>query len=209
MNINNHSLGDIFRYVLGRFLHTEWHKLHYLAKKLDEDFVNSKMKGFDLDVKELQYSDFLKGDPNVFKGDKMELYKERCQDPNYKAYGIFENDKLIYSAWISLKKFGLAIESKPILLAKDEGYLEDAHCDPLARGRGFHSKMNNYRIQQLFKLGKKVAVVTVREGNIPALKVQAKSGMVDLGYFYIGRILGVNFCTLNKEKFDKIIQEKL
>ena len=132
----------------------------------------------------------------------LELYKQRCQDPTYKAYGIIENDRLIYSTWVSLHRMGMSIETKPVYLASNEGYLEDSYCDPMARGRGLHSKMNNYRIKKIFEAGKDRVIAIVQEGNAPAFKVQFKSGFEEIGTFYHGYILGIKFNTLKKEKFD-------
>lgn len=208
MRIKEYTISEIFQYILSKFFKTDWTKIHYLAMRINVEDIKEKLSEFKHDVKELHYDDFLKGDPHVFHGEKMELYKKRCKDPNYIAYGIFEDNKLLYSTWISLKKLGLPIEPKPVYLLENEGYLEDSYCDPIARGRGFHSSMNNYRIMKLFELGKDVVVVTVKDGNAPALKAQAKSGMVDLGSFYIGHLGGVKFSTLNKQKFDKKIYGK-
>ena len=155
-----------------------------------------------MDVKELKYEDFLRGDPKVFKGKKMELYKQRCQDPTYKAYGIIENGCLIYSTWISLRRMGMSVERKPVYLASNEGYLEDSYCALTARGRGLHSKMNNYRIMKIYEAGKNRVIAIVQEGNTPAFKVQFKSGFEELGTFRHGFIFGIKYNTLKKEKFD-------
>lgn len=177
-------------------------KAHYLRLNIDIDKTNKLLEGFDLDVKELNYEDFLKGDPCVFKGAKMDLYKTRCADPTYKAYGIIENNRLIYSTWVSLHKMGMVVERKQEYLAPNEGYLEDSYCDPIARGRGLHSRMNNYRIKKIFEEGKNRVIAIVQDGNIPAMKVQLKSGFEEIGYFYHGHILGIKVNTLKKERFD-------
>lgn len=204
MEINNNrlSIKRIWGFFQHRILHTSWHKAHYLRLNIDIDKTNELLKDFDLDVKELVYEDFLKGDPNVFKGKKMELYKQRCQDPTYKAYGIVEDNHLVYSTWVSLHRLGMSVETKPVYLAPNEGYLEDSYCDPIARGRGLHSKMNNYRIKKIFEAGKDRVIAIVQEGNTPAFKVQFKSGFEEIGTFYHGYILGIKFNTLKKEKFD-------
>ena len=41
-------------------------------------------------------------------------------------------------------------------------------------------------------------------GNVPAMKVQMKSGFKEIGVFYVGRILGMKFCTLKKQKMEQI-----
>lgn len=132
----------------------------------------------------------------------MELYNNRCADPTYKAYGIIENDRLIYSTWVSLHKMGMVVERKQEYLAPNEGYLEDSYCDPVARGRGLHSRMNNYRIKKIYEAGKNRVIAIVQDGNIPAMKVQLKSGFEEIGYFYHGHIFGIKVNTLKKERFD-------
>jgi hypothetical protein len=172
-------------------------RLNINPAKLEEE-----MGGFDIDVKELTYEDFLLGDPNVFKGAKMELYKQRFQDPTYKAYGIIENGRLVYSTWISYHHMGMSIETKPVYLAPNEGYLEDSYCDPIARGRGLHGRMNNFRIQKILESGRNRVIAIVQHGNTPAFKVQFKSGLEEIGTFYYGHIFGIKVNTLKKEKFD-------
>ena len=196
------GLGGIVKYITRYILHTYSNKAHYLRLNIDINRTNDLLKDFDLNVKELVYEDFLHGDPKVFKGKKLELYQHRCQDSTYKAYGIIENGRLVYSAWISLHRVGMSVETKPVFLAPNEGYLEDAYCDPLARGRGLHSKMNNYRIKKIYEAGKSRAIAIVQDGNIPALKVQFKSGFEDIGTFRHGYFLGIKYNTLKKERFD-------
>lgn len=185
-----------------RILHISWHKEHYLRLNINIEKTNELLKGFDLNVKELEYEDFLLGDSSVFQGKKMELYKKRFQDQTYKAYGIIENSRLIYSTWISYYHLGMSVETKPVYLMPNEGYLEDSYCDPSARGRGLHGKMNNYRIKKIFEAGKNRIIAIVQDGNVPAFKVQFKSGFEEIGTFYNGYILGIKFNTLNKKKFD-------
>jgi len=197
------------RYLLNGFLRrvlkTQIGKIHYLRLDIDILKVNKALEDFNLPVKGLVYEDFLIGDKAVFSGKKLDLIKARIEDPYYKAYGIIENGRLIYSTWISLKQLGLPINlKKPILMAEDEGLLEDSYCDPIARGRGLHGKMNNYRIKKLYELGKRQVIALVLDGNTPALKVQSKCGFKELGIFYCGYLLGRSYSTLKKSKFDNI-----
>lgn len=183
-------------------LHTEIIKAHYMRMDIAIDEIDAKLVGFCLPVKELVYDDFFKGDKNFFKGSKLELYKQRCLDPTYKAYGIIENDRLVYSTWISFFRMGMAIETKPFYLNDDEGYLEDSYCDPIARGRGLHGKMNDFRIKKIYENGKKKVVAIVQENNMPAFKVQFRSGLEEIGTFRYGIIFGIKFNTYYKGKFD-------
>lgn len=200
--IRKYGISHGLRYVGRVFFHTSIIKAHYLRLNINTEEINKKLSSFDLDVKKLQIEDFYHGDPHIFNENKLELYKKRFMEGSYQAYGIIENERLIYSTWISLKRMGMSIEKKPIYLNDNEGYLEDSYCDPIARGRGIHGKMNYYRIKKLHEAGKNRVIAIVLHGNTPAFKVQFKSGFEELGTFYQGMILGIKFNTLNKKKYD-------
>ena len=199
---SKNSFKNAWGFFLHRILHISIGKEHYLRLNIDIEKLNTELEGFNLPVKELVYEDFLKGDKTVFHGKKLEIVRERLNDPSYKCYGILEEGKLVYSTWISLERLGLSVNTKPIYLLPNEGLLEDSYCAPAARGRGLHSKMNFYRIKKLYELGRNRVLVMVLEGNTPAFKVQFKSGMEDLGTFYNGYLFGFKINTLKKEKFD-------
>lgn len=203
MNIlKRHTLGEAIKYFLSRYCATEWSKMHYLRLNSDIAVINEKLQGFDLDVLPLSLEMVLKGDSTVFRGAKLERYKKRLQDPVYHGYGIMEDDKLIYSTWFSTDNLGLPIITKRIPLLPNEGLLEDSYCAPSARGRGLHGKMNFFRLKKLYELGKDRVLAIVLDGNVPAMKVQLKSGFEELGVFYLGKIFGIKFCTLKKSKYD-------
>lgn len=200
--LKGHTLGEAIKYFLSCYCATEWHKMHYLRLNTDINVINERLKGFNLDVLPLTLDMVLKGDNTVFKGAKLDLYKKRIQDPAYHGYGIMEDDKLVYSTWFSTDNLGLPIITKRIPLLPNEGLLEDSYCAPSARGRGLHGNMNFFRIKKLHELGKDRVLAIVLDGNVPAMKVQMRSGFEELGVFYLGKILGIKFCTLNKAKFD-------
>lgn len=197
-------VAKVWHAFVRRILHISLGKMHYLRLTIDIAKVKKQLENFNLPVKELTYEDFLKGNKDVFQGAKLELIEERLKDPSYKAYGIIEDDYLIYSTWISLKKLGLSVETKEILLAEDEGLLEDSFCDYKARGRGIHGMMNWWRIHKLYELGKRKVIAIVLEGNTPAFNVQFKCGFREYGTFYNGYVFGCKVNTLNKEKFDAV-----
>ena len=197
-----YGIRGTWNFFLHRIIKTYLVKAHYLRLNIDPDALDTMMIDFDLNPKELTYEDFLLGDQTVFKGKKLELYKRRFQDPTYKAYGIIENGNLVYSTWISYHRVGMSIETNPIYLAPNEGYLEDSYCAPIARGRGLHSKMNCFRIRKIWESGRNRVIAIVQDGNIPALKVQSKCGLEEIGTFHHGYILGIKVNTLKKEKFD-------
>ena len=186
----------IIRGVLRRYFGTQIIKVHFLGQN-----ITPQKTDVDELVKQLEFDDFLIGDKEEFTSEKLDVIKRRLNDNTYKAYGIVENGKLVYSCWISLEKLGLPVVLKDqILLEETQGYLEDAYCSVQARGRGYHTKMITYRLSRLHDYGKQKGVITVIDGNIPALKANVKSGMKDVGVFYCGKLLGKSFCTLTKEK---------
>lgn len=199
--IKKYGLRGVSWILLKKLFTIEIMKIHYFKIKLNHDLLKMQLKDFDLVVKELTYDDFLLGDKSVFQGKKLEVIKKRFDDPTYKSYGIVENGVLIYSAWISLEKFGLPVKSN-IKLKPTEGYLEDDFCHPAFRGQGIHSKMNIYRKVKLCEFGKEDCLITILDGNLPAINTQIKSGANDLGCFYAGNIFGIPFVTLNKIKYD-------
>lgn len=200
--MKKYGIRGAWSFFCHRVIKTYLIKAHYLRLNINPQKLEELMKDFDLDVKELTYDDFIRGDQNVFKGKKLELYKQRCADPTYKAYGIIEKGKLVYSTWISYHRMGMSIERKPQYLASNEGYLEDSYCDPVARGRGLHGKMNNYRIQKIMEAGKERVIAIVQDGNVPAFKVQFRSGLEEIGTFYHGLIFGFKVNTYKKEEFE-------
>jgi len=199
--LKKHGIKGAFNSIMQRIFQTQIMKFHYLKNTIDYEFIRQKLEDFDLNVKELTYSDFLLGDKNVFYGKKMEVLKGRFDDPTYKGYGIVENDMLIYSAWISLEKLGLPVKSN-YKLNPTEGYLEDDYCHPSYRGQGIHGKMTLYRIAKLYEFGKTEYIIVVLDGNSPAINTQKKLNARDLCCFYAGRIFGIPFVELNKKKYD-------
>ena len=200
--IRKYGISQALRYAGRVLFHTSVIKAHYLRLNINIEEINKKLSSFDLDVKKLQIEDFYHGDPHIFNEKKLELYKKRFIEGSYQAYGIIENGRLIYSTWISLKQMGISVGKKPLYLNDNEGYLEDSYCDPIARGRGIHGKMNYFRIKKLYEAGKNRVIVIVLHGNTPAFKVQFKSGFEEIGTFHQGMILGIKFNTLNKKKYD-------
>ena len=149
------------------------------------------------------YEDFLKADKAILTRAKLQSVEKRLNDGNHIAYGIFENSKLVYSTWIAFNEMSLPI-SKSYPLKEYQGYLEDSYCSIEARGKGYHSIMNMFRIKEIFSRNKTEIIVIVLDGNVPAMKTQLKSGFKNLGYFYCGKVLGFEVSTLKKEQYDCI-----
>lgn len=186
------SASYIIKAFLSKYLGTRILKFHYLT--LDIADVKVPKDLMLPEIKELEYNDFKKGDASVFKNEKLNLINNRLQNPHYTAYGILENDRLLYSTWISDGVLTMPNgQQYPII--DDEGILEDSYCSPMARGRGFHSKMNFFRISKFKDLRKSRIIAIVLDGNTPAMKVQTKSGFKEKFCFYSGNILGIPFTT--------------
>ena len=199
--IKKHGLVKSSIFVLSKLFKIGIMKFHYLKIDINYSEVLKHIENIDPVIKELTYADFLLGDETVFCGEKLEVIQKRCDDISYKAYGIIEDNRLIYSTWISLEKLGLPIKSN-YTLRKDEGLLEDSYCHPSKRGKGLHGSMNFFRLAKLYELGKTKCIAIVLDGNTPAYKVQMKSGFINLGYFYAGILFGIPICTLRKNKYD-------
>lgn len=186
----------IFVSLMRRAFGFQLYKVHYLGRN-----IVPTATPIDNRVRQLKYDDFLLGEKEVFNDEKLSLIANRLQSNTYKAYGIIENNRLVYSCWISLENLGLPVVLKhPIQVGKQQGYLEDAYCSVIARGQGLHTAMIPYRLSRLAEYGKNVGIITVLDGNIPALKANLKSGMIDLGTFYCGKVFWKPFCTLTKQK---------
>lgn len=137
-----------------------------VSQKLDDHFL----------VKELFLEDFTKNQSS-YTDSKLEKIRSRFNDNGYKAYGVFEGNRLIYYCWISLNDIVLPKRSKTEKLKSNEGFLFDAFCDPDYRGFGIHTYMNYHRLTQLKKLNMEKGLVLVLSENIPARKSQASVGM--------------------------------
>lgn len=157
-------------------------------------------------VKELTYDDFLKGDKSVFNEKKLAIIQQWLSEGTYKAYGIIENDSLIYSCWISLKKLESSNACVEGLLDENEGLLVAAYCSPIARGRGLHGAMNAYRLWKISQNGKNRAVAIVLKENKPAYKSQLKVGFEVVFTYYVVTVLGKTFTNYFKRK--KAFREK-
>ena len=193
------TLRGLFLGVLRKCFNTTIYRIHFLTKEINEEELSVKMKGLKIPAKELEYNDFQKGDTTIFDDKKMALYRKRFKDGNYKPYGVVYEDKLAYSSWLSFEMIGLPIDAKPIYLKANEGYLEDDFCSPEYRGRGIHTQMIWFRLNELQKAGRDTAIITILNNNEPALKAATKCGFMDKGVFYDGKILGLKFCTLKHE----------
>lgn len=151
-------------------------------------------------VKNLTYDDFLLGDETVFTVQKLGVIKDRLKDNSYQAYGVVENNVLLYSCWIYTGNVMFPSPSVSCSLKNDECLLMDAYCNPLARGKGLHKKMNAYRCLVAVKLGRPNCIGIVVRGNTPACKVQEKSGLHVLFDYYVLDFFGKQITNFYKKR---------
>ena len=99
--IKKYGLRKSILILLKKLLGFEILKFHYLIFDGDITELSKKLDSA-LNVKILEYEDFCKGDKTVFNANKLKLIKQRFESGEYIAYGILENNRLLYSTWISL-----------------------------------------------------------------------------------------------------------
>lgn len=151
-------------------------KFLYCTQAIDINSLNpSKLKVAE-DIRELSLNIIKTSKKIEFSSEKINLFKKRFNDKNYKGYGFFINGELVYYTWISLLKFEMSVSSPDIHLDCNEGLLIDSFCHPDFRGYAIHSHMNNFRLKKILENKKNHAVAIVLKENIPARKTQKKSG---------------------------------
>lgn len=189
------KISRIPKLLLRKLLGLDIYRFHYLV--FDTSSCPKLKTTLPFKVKDnLSYSDFETGDKFRLTPSKEKIIKDRLQSPSYKCFGIIEKGKLLYSTWVALDRITLP-NGLVIPLKEHEAILEDSFCEPIARGRHFHSIMNLFRLDYLASLGKKKIIAIVLDGNVPAMKVQMKSGFKEIRTFYSGTIFGRPFSTLH------------
>jgi hypothetical protein len=178
----------ILRTILRRLTSFSYSKYLFLSLNLN-DYNGVLVKDEYCEIEKLSLDDFLNGDKSYFTENKLLIYEKWLTDGSHIPYGIKENGMLIYSAWISLKY--LYLMGGELLLNDNEGLLLDDYCHKDYRGRGFHSLVTPFRLNQMKEIGKEFAVVSILVGNIPAYKVMIKSGFavvkINIKLSFVGR----------------------
>lgn len=189
---------DYRSFICCRILRTYRQKFHFMTQTVDRIRVESLMRDFDLDARELTYDDFAKGFSEMQSPGKLQIHKDRLESGDYRAYGVFDNGNLIYAYWLSFSKLGLPVASQ-MILDHDEVLMEDAYCLPEYRSKGIHYKMTNYLLYKILETGRSKASTIVLDGNIPAWKVYVKAGFINERTFYIYRVLGIPYVGLKRK----------
>lgn len=129
-------------------------------------------------IRKLQYNDYMFSKGLQFDDFKLAIFKKRFEDKFYEAFGVYDNDKLIYSTWISTKDVEISVNTLGLELEEDEALLLDIITHPEYRRQGLHNFMNIFCLERIMELNKTKAVVLVLKENIPARKSQERSGFI-------------------------------
>lgn len=163
--------------LLYRRIGVQYESYYLLENNVDIEELHFKMQQYDFsDIQELSFDDFMKADPAVFTAAKIEIIRSRFNIGNYRAYGIKNQHNLIYSFWVTDQYMTYPVEKKPIPLQSNVGFLEDAYCDHLFRGKGLHTKMTLYLVNLLYENRKNKILTVILCENTPAIKSQLKCG---------------------------------
>lgn len=158
---------------------------YLLQYTIDEQLVESKIQQYDYSfVKPLKIEDLpLLTD---FEASKIEVLKKRLSSDEYSGYVIWQDEKIAYITWVSWSKMNYpSLFNLQHPLKTNEALLEDSYCHPDYRGRGYHSMMNLFRINEIKVNSKTKVLALVLKENKPALKVQLKSGFVFTTKIYL------------------------
>lgn len=143
---------------------------------INEDELKSKfIKNDYSDVKSIQIDEI--DQLKFINQKKKQVLKDRLNGNNYSCYGIVQNNEIQYITWISWETMNYpTFFRKSEKLTPNQALLEDSYCSPEHRGKGYHSKMNIYRLKMIYKNNKNQVLALVLNENKPAYKVQIKSG---------------------------------
>ena len=207
-NLKQYGLGGFiwrtFKKVF-RLIGISYDSYYYLINEIDYQALQKKWKENSVDdVRQLTLEDYKQGDVTYFTEEKMSLLSERLLRGDYVGYGVFEKERLVYSAMISLKE--LCFPTPEIGGDLDEGefLISDVYCDPDQRGKGFHNRMTVYVLMKGYEMGFKRSVTTVLKENKPSLKPFLNSGYRVLFGFYTLRVGGKSYTNYYKKKISYV-----
>lgn len=173
-----------------------WNYYYLMRLCLNDEIKQQRKK--EGKIRKLCQEDFEWGDKAYFTPEKLELYKVWFQK-GFEAYGVFIEEKLICSAWISYHE--LILTEKDIYrLPANTALLLDDYCHIDYRNKGFHKCINRYRLEVLKEKGIDQVFVVVRKNNTPALKTQLAFGFNFYKFFAIYRFGKKEIVTLKLER---------
>lgn len=133
----------------------------------------------------LSYNDFASyGEKTWFNADKLSFLNFVLTQSGNSAYGIIRNNTIVCSGLISTEYFNL----NNIKLSSSDGYLWDDYTHPQYRGLGFHKKLINYRIYQLYQSKKRNVIAFVDSYNKASYKSFISCGFQKTQTYYVYKI---------------------
>lgn len=160
-----------------------------------EPVINSNYQ-----IRRLNYTDYHNSKGLEFDELKLNLFEARLKDKLYEAYGVFDENSLIYSSWISINPMEDSLVTLGEKLDHNEGLLLDIITHPKYRKQGLHNYMNLYCLKRIKEIGKSKAVVLVLKENIPARKSQERSGFKSTKMITHFNFLGQSIIRRNGNK---------
>ena len=165
-----------------------------LLSDCDDKYIwNTKMLEINDFKKSYEINNFL----NISKS-KLNLFEWRFKH-EYEAFGVYYQNDLIYTSWLSYKTLEIPGVDKTTEMPCGYALLLDDFCASHMRKRGIHGYVNNQRLKKLKSKNIKKAFVVVMCGNTPALKSHIKNGFnISFKYFTLS-ICGVHFSNLQSK----------
>lgn len=185
-----------------RKIYIEWESFNYYEIDISRriDVIKEVLSKYNFNVMKLSLDDFAHGDKDIFNSKKMSVLKDRFSKDSYEAYGIFDGDELVFSAWISLDEFVSSVKELGHQLDSEEVLLLDSYCNPSHRGKGLQNYMVAYRLFMAYKKEKKKGVTLALTENTPTNKAQLKSGFEKAFKYTTIIVFGHLFTDFNSKK---------
>ena len=178
------TLLRIFKSLLIKVFHFTWEKAYLLSRTQQDVIPLAEPNGFS--VKQLEQND-------LFGDRHWQEYVQRSKDflvqcfaSDYaKAYGAYVNGRLAYVTWTLYDYIEINGELIP---AKGVATEWNVYCLPEFRGRGLHSYVKAWTINEMLRNNAQKCVSITLSYNRPALKTQNKFGFNIEKTFYSFRI---------------------
>lgn len=175
------TLLRIFKSLLKKVFHFTWEKGYLLARTQQDVIPLAEPNGFS--VKQLEQNDLF-GDRHwqeYVQGSKDFLVQ--CFASDYaKAYGAYVDGRLAYVTWTLYNFIELNGELIP---AKGVATEWNVYCLPEFRGRGIHSFVKAWTVNEMLRNGAHKCCSITLAYNRPALRAQYKLGFSIKKTFYI------------------------
>ncbi len=183
---------------VGTFLGVRIEKYYLFQIEIEEEKLENKPLAVGFDVVEITDKNIGKYDFSLFQR-KIDRFKARLNNPNFRLYAVVESRLVCYYTWISYEFFIFPRYVGQVKkLQSDEAFLFDSACANEYKGRGLHTYMNIFRLRKIYENGRHKALVLVLSGNTPAINVQKKSGMKIIKLM---RTFHCNFMNIDRVKF--------